>query len=50
MLTVQARVSEPLDTDTIAELNGRVLSVCADGNNNTNTLFIQCQQSNFMKI
>lgn len=37
-LAVQARVSEPLDADTIAELDGGILGVCADGYNDTDAL------------
>ena len=38
MLAVQAGVGEPLDADTVAELDALVLGVCADGNNDTDTL------------
>ena len=37
-LAVQTGVSEPLDADTVTELDWRVLSVCADGNDDTDTL------------
>ena len=38
MLAVETRVGEPLDTNTVTELDGLVLSVGADGNDDTNTL------------
>ena len=38
MLAVEAGVGEPLNTDTVAELDGLVLSVGADGDDDTNTL------------
>ena len=43
-LTVQAGVGEPLDADTVAELDGRVLRVCADGDDDTDTLRHGCDQ------
>ena len=38
VLAVEAGVGNPLNTDTVAELDGLVLSVGADGNDDTNTL------------
>ena len=38
VLAVEAGVGEPLNTDAVAELDGLVLSVGADGNDDTNTL------------
>ena len=37
---VQARVSKPLDTDTITKLHGGILGVLANSNNNTDTLVL----------
>ena len=45
VLAIQAGVSEPLDTDTIAELDVLVLGMCANGNNDTNTLSFVYQVS-----
>ena len=38
MLAVEAGVGEPLNTNAVAELDGLVLSVGADGNDDTDTL------------
>ena len=38
VLAIEARVGEPLDTDTVTELDGLILSVGADGDDDTNTL------------
>ena len=37
-LAVQARVGEPLDAHTVADLDGRVLGVLADGDDASDTL------------
>lgn len=37
-LAVQAGVSEPLDADTLADLDGGVLGMCANGDDVTDTL------------
>lgn len=38
LLTVQARVREPLDADAVAELDWRVLGMLADGYDDTDAL------------
>lgn len=37
-LAVQAGVCEPLDAHAVTKLDGRTLSVCADGNDTANAL------------
>ena len=44
LLAVEAGAGEPLDADTVAELDGRVLGVCADGDDDTDTLRHGCDQ------
>ena len=38
LFTIETRVREPLNSYTITKLDWRVLSVCANGNNDTNSL------------
>ena len=45
VLAVEARVREPLDADAVTELHGRCLGVCADGDDDTDTLECDVQKS-----
>lgn len=40
-LTVETGVGKPFDTNAIAELDWRVLSMCANSNNMADTLLIE---------
>ena len=41
LFAVAARVCEPLDADTVAQLDGRILGVCANRDDDTDTLRIK---------